>query len=76
MNIKEALELFKHNCTNKISIVMMNDDGKEIEQLKPTLYQDIKYRDIKDFLNYEVYSIYIDNEYDKPCFLYRRFKRV
>ena len=68
MNIKEALELFKYNCTNKISIVMICDDGKEEEKLKPTLYDNIKYLNIKDYLKYDVYSIYINNEYDKPYF--------
>lgn len=68
MKIKQALELFKYNCSNKISIVMLYDDGSDEDKLKPILYRDMSYSQIKDLLDYEVYSIYIEYEYDKPYF--------
>lgn len=67
MKIKQALELFKYNHTDRIQIVMMYDDGDDEEKLKPTLYRDISYLQIKDLLDYEVYSIYIQND-GKPYF--------
>lgn len=62
MKISEAIELFNYNCTNKISIVMICDDGKEEEKLKPTLYREIKFFDVKDYLKYDVFSIYINKD--------------
>lgn len=67
MKIKQALELFKYNHTTRIQIVMMHDDGDDEEKLKPTLYRDMSYSQIKDLLDYEVYSIYIRND-GKPYF--------
>lgn len=68
MKIKQALELFKYNYSNKISIVMLYDDGADEEKLEPILYRDMSYSQIKDLLDYEVYSIYIEVEYDEPYF--------
>ena len=42
MKISEALELFKYNWKDKISIVMLYDDGGDEEKLEPTLHKDIK----------------------------------
>lgn len=67
MKIKQVLELFKYNRSNKISITILYDDGSEEEKLEPTLYCDMSYSQIKDLLDYEVYSIYIKND-DKPYF--------
>lgn len=69
MKISEALELFKYNHTDKISIEILYDDGSEDVRLKPTRYSDIKYCNIKDYLKYEVYSIDIEKEKaDEPYF--------
>ena len=70
MEILKTIELFKYNHINKISIVMMYDDGGREEKLEPTLYKDIKFSQIKDLLRYEVYSIYIekDENDNKPYF--------
>lgn len=69
MKISDAIELFKYNRINEICIVMMCDDGNNEEKLEPTLYNNIKFSDIKDFLNYEVYSVYIKEDgCSKPYF--------
>lgn len=69
MRIAEALELFKYNLKDKISIVMLYDDGSNEEKLESTVYADIKFSQIKDLLKYEVYSIWIkSDEENKPCF--------
>ena len=69
MKISEALELFRYNHTDKISIVMMYDDGGDEEKLEPTLYRDIKFSQVKDLLKYEVYSVWIEQDKNnKPCF--------
>ena len=69
MRIAEALELFKYNWKDKISIVMLYDDGGNEEKLGPTLYREIKFSQIKDLLKYEVYSVWIEQDEDnKPCF--------
>lgn len=69
MRIAEALELFKYNWKDKISIVMMYDDGGNEEKLEPTVYGDIKFSQIKDLLKYEVYSVWIKaDEEDNPYF--------
>lgn len=69
MKISDVIELFKYNRINKICIVMMCDDGNYEEKLEPTLYHNIKFSDIKDFLNYEVYSMYIkETDCDRPYF--------
>lgn len=69
MRIAEALELFKYNWKDKISIVMLYDDGGNEEKLEPTLYKDITFAQIKDLLKYEVYSVWIEQDEDnKPCF--------
>lgn len=69
MRIAEALELFKYNWKDKISIVMMYDDGGNEEKLEPTVYGDIKFSQIKDLLKYEVYSVWIKaDEAGEPYF--------
>lgn len=69
MRIAEALELFKYNWRDKISIVMMLDDGRDEEKLEPTVYEDLKFSQIKDLLKYEVHSIWIkSDEEDEPYF--------
>lgn len=69
MKIKQALELFKYNWKNKIGITMNGDRGEQTEMLKPTLYDDIKLFQIKDLLDYEVYSLWIGYDEDnKPYF--------
>ena len=69
MRIAEALELFKYNWKDKISIVMLYDDGGNEEKLEPTVYGDIKFSQIKDLLKYEVYSVWIvPDEAGKPYF--------
>ena len=69
MRIAEALELFKYNWKDKISIVMLYDDGGDEEKLEPAVYADLKFSQIKDLLKYEVYSIWIKpDEENKPCF--------
>jgi hypothetical protein len=69
MKISEAIELFKYNWRDKISIVMMYDDGGAEEKLEPTLYKDIKFAQVKDLLKYEVYSVWIEPDEDnKPHF--------
>ena len=69
MRIAEVLELFKYNWKDKISIVMLYDDGGDEEKLETTVYTDIKFSQIKDLLKYEVYSVWIKpDEEDKPCF--------
>lgn len=69
MRIAEALELFKYNWKDKISIVMMLDDGRDEEKLEPIVYGDIKFSQIKDLLKYEVYSVWIvPDEAGKPHF--------
>ena len=56
MKISEALELFKYNWKDKISIVMLYDDGGDEEKLEPTLHKDIKFSQVRDLflfmLNY------------------------
>ena len=69
MKISDAIELFKYNHRDKISIVMLYDDGGNEEKLEPTVYGDIKFSQIKDLLKYEVYSVWIEQDEDnKPCF--------
>ena len=69
MKISEALELFKYNWKDKISIVMLYDDGNDEEKLEPTLYKDIKFSQVRDLLKYEVESVWIKtDEEDKPYF--------
>ena len=69
MKILDAIELFKYNWRDKISIVMMYDDGGDEEKLEPTLYKDIKFSQVKDLLKYEVYSVWIKQDEDnKPYF--------
>ena len=48
MKISEALELFKYNWKDKISIVMLYDDGGDEEKLEPTLHKDIKFSQARD----------------------------
>ena len=48
MRIAEALELFKYNWKDKISIVMLYDDGGDEEKLEPTLHKDIKCSQARD----------------------------
>ena len=50
MKISEALELFKYNWKDKISIVMLYDDGGDEEKLEPTLHKDIKFSQARDLL--------------------------
>ena len=60
----------------KVHISVLKELGTEIvavcdcdeEKLKPILYRDMSYSQIKDLLDYEVYSIDIENEYDEPYF--------
>ena len=59
MRISDAIELFKYNWKDKISIVMLYDDGGNEEKLEPTLYKDITFAQVKDLLKYEVYSVWI-----------------
>ena len=67
MRIAEALELFKYNWKDKISIVMLYDDGGNEEKLEPTIYGDITFAQVKDLLKYEVYSVWIKKDEDnKP----------
>ena len=69
MKILEALELFKYNWKDKISIVMLYDDGGDEKKLEPTLYKDIKFSQVRDLLKYEVESVWIKtDEEDKPYF--------
>lgn len=69
MKISEALELFKYNWKDKISIVMLYDDGGDEEKLEPTLYKDIKFSQVRDLLKYEVDSVWIEtDEEGKPYF--------
>ena len=67
MRIAEALELFKYNHTDKISIEMLDDCGGSKEMMEPTLYREIKFFDVKDYLKYEVYyvGIELDEETNK-----------
>ena len=50
MKISEALELFKYNHTDKIGIEMLDDCGGSREMMEPTLYREIKFFDVKDYL--------------------------
>lgn len=69
MTIKQVLELFKYNWKNKIGITMNGDCGERTEMLEPTLYKDIKLSQIKDLLDYKVYSLWIEYDEDnKPYF--------
>ena len=69
MKISEAIELFKYNWKDKISIVMLYDDGGNEEKLEPTLYKDITFAQIKDLFKYVVYSVWIvPDEAGKPYF--------
>ena len=68
MRIAEALELFKYNWKDKISIVMLYDDGGHEEKLEPTVYGDIKFSQIKDLLKYEVYSVWIEQDEDNKSY--------
>ena len=67
MKIAEALELFKYNHSDKISIEMLDDCGGSEEMMEPTLYREIKFFDVKDYLKYEVYyvGIELDEETNK-----------
>lgn len=66
MKISEALELFKYNHIDKISIEMLNDCGGSEEMMKPTLYREIKFFEIKDYLKYEVYYVGVYEETNEP----------